>query len=75
MKKLDSLASSPHHTFRMKQARQCLERPFNGQLRYAFTYSFGFVLTKPFSKENPLKKLLKIFCCLCSLSFFFRPLV
>ena len=53
------ITSSPHHTFRIKQARQCLDRPLKGQLRYAFTYSFGFVLTKPFSKEKPLKKLLK----------------
>ena len=44
----------------MKQARQCLERPFTGQLGYAFTYSFGFVLTKPFSKEKAEKKKKKI---------------
>ena len=73
LKKLSFLTSSPHHTFRMKQARQCLERPFTGQLGYAFTYSFGFVLTKPFSKEKSLKKLFTILCCFFPFCLFMQP--
>ena len=57
----------PRHTFRMKQTRQCLDRLLKDQLRYALTYSFGFVLTNPFPKEKSLKKLLNNFF---DLSFF-----
>lgn len=66
-----TFASSPHHTFRMKQARQCFARLLESQKFNAFTYFFGFVSAKPFSKEKSLKKPLKSFVIYIS-PFFLR---